>query len=289
MRWPADAQTWPLREHSQMVLHRPHRWHVQMAGTGDTLVLIHGAGGATQSWRGLFPLLAETHHVVAIDLPGQGFTQLGAQGRCGLDPMAEDLLALIRHLGLRPAALIGHSAGAAIALRLAELGAVPQGRNQGQMIGINAALGHFKGMAGWLFPVLAKALSLTPFTADIFARTTTEGSVRNMLRSTGSAIDDAGVALYLQLAQDRAHVDGTLSMMAQWQLDGLLARLPQITTPVTLITGHADGAVPPDVSDRAAALIPGARLISLPGLGHLAHEEDPDQIADLIRATLTRT
>jgi len=271
-----------MRAQSRMVLHRPHRWHVQEDGTGETLILIHGAGGATQSWRGLFPILAQTHHVVAIDLPGQGFTQLGAQGRCGLDAMAEDLLGLIRHLNLRPAALIGHSAGAAVALRLAEIGAVPGGR----VIGINAALGNFKGVAGWLFPVLAKVLALSPFTADLIARTMTESTVRNLLSGTGSRIDDAGVALYLRLAGDRDHVDGTLSMMAQWSLDALTARLPRFNVPVTLIAAEGDKAVPPATSRDAARAIPGASLVGLPKLGHLCHEEDPQTVAALVLTAL---
>lgn len=282
MRFLRDADGWPMREHSRMVLQRPHRWHVQEAGTGDTLLLIHGAGGTTHSWRGLFAALAQTHHVVAVDLPGQGFTQSGAQGRCGLDPMAQDLLSLQQHLGLHPMALIGHSAGVAIALRMAELGATPR---RG-IIGINAALGNFKGVAGWLFPMLAKALALTPFTADLLARAATEAGVRNLIRSTGSTLDDAGVALYLRLASDRTHVDGTLSMMAQWRLDPLLARLPQTRAPVTLIAAAGDSAVPPATSRDAARAIPGAHLIEVSHLGHLAHEEDPAAIAALIATAL---
>lgn len=272
-----------MAEHSRLVLCRPHRWHVQEAGAGDTILLIHGAGGATQSWRGLFPLLTDTHHVVAVDLPGQGFTQNGARARCGLDHVATDLWALCRAEGWHPAAIVGHSAGAAVALRMTEL---PDGPKC-PVIGINAALAKFKGMAGWLFPMLAKALSLSPVTAGLFAATTTEASVRNLLKGTGSRIDDAGVALYRRLASDTGHVDGTLAMMSQWRLDGLLSRLPRIAVPVTLIVGLNDAAVPPGTAREAAALVPGARLVELPGLGHLAHEEDPTTIARLIHEALS--
>ena len=48
----------------------PHRWHVQVLGEGPTVLLLHGAGGATHSWRGLAPLLATDHRVVMLDLPG---------------------------------------------------------------------------------------------------------------------------------------------------------------------------------------------------------------------------
>lgn len=267
-----------MAAHSRQVLHRPHRWHIQEDGTGETLILIHGAGGATQSFRDLFPILTKTHHVVTFDLPGQGFTQLGAQQRCGLDHMAEDILSLIRLEGWKPTQLIGHSAGAAIALRLWELGLRPV---KG-IVGINAALGNFKGVAGWLFPMMAKALAVTPFSATMFAATTTRHSVRNLIRGTGSKLDEAGLELYYRLATDQGHVDATLSMMAQWSLDGLLARLPEIDTPVHLITGQRDMAVPPTVSEGAAAKLPRGRFSSLPDLGHLAHEEDAAAIAAIM-------
>ena len=278
MRWPEDAHDWPLTDYSRQITCRPHRWHVQEYGTGNTIVLIHGAGGATQSFRHLFPLLARDYHVVAIDLPGQGFTRLGARHRCGLDPMAEDLLVLIHQEGWEPTMIVGHSAGVAIALRLWELGLRPA---QG-ITGINAALGNFKGVAGWLFPLMAKALAATPFSANLFVASTTRNSVRNLITGTGSVLDAQGQELYYRLARDRAHVDATLSMMAQWSLNGLLSRLGQIDAPVHLITGSNDRAVPPQVSRDAVSQLPNARLTELPKLGHLAHEEDADTVARLI-------
>ncbi|MEL6641488.1 MAG: alpha/beta fold hydrolase BchO [Pseudomonadota bacterium] len=263
---------------SRQVLCRPHRWHVQQDGTGPTVLLIHGAGGATQSFRHLFPLLTPVAKTIAIDLPGQGLTQLGARHRCGLDDMSEDLLKLLRHEGIAPDLIVGHSAGAAIGLRLVELGLRPP---QG-IVAINAALGNFKGVAGWLFPAMAKILSITPFSAEFFCATTSATSLRGLIKGTGSTLDDAGVDLYLTLARDTGHVSATLAMMAQWELDPLLARLPSITTPVALIVGENDTAVPPDTSADAAAALPQASLIRLPHLGHLAHEEDADSVAKLI-------
>jgi magnesium chelatase accessory protein len=278
MRWPENAQGWPLAEHSRFVLSRPHRWHVQVAGTGPTLLLIHGAGGATQSWRGLFPLLAADHHVIAVDLPGQGFTQMGARMRCGLDYVAEDLLALMTSQNWKPDVLIGHSAGAAIALRMAEQMDAPP------VIGLNAALDRFEGMAGWLFPLMAKALSLTPFTADIFTRTASSpGTVKRLLASTGSTLDAEGIALYRRLVTDRTHVDATLAMMSQWTVDSLVSRLASHQSRTLLVAGASDGAVPPEVSRRVASIMPRASFVKLDTLGHLMHEENPEYLAKLIR------
>ncbi|ARU02887.1 alpha/beta fold hydrolase BchO [Yoonia vestfoldensis] len=275
MRWP--PRDWPLSDHSRQILHRPHRWHVQEAGSGPLILLIHGAGGATQSFRHLFPILMQTHHVVAIDLPGQGFTQMGARQRCGLDHMAEDILSLCHAQGWDPAIILGHSAGGAIALRLWELGLRPA-----EIVLINAALSNFKGVAGLLFPIMAKALAATPFSASIVTVTSNRNTIRNLIRGTGSKLDDDGLALYYRLLGDRSHIDGTLSMMAQWSLDGLLARLPQISAPVHLISGLNDKTVPPSVSRDAAARLPQARLTELAQLGHLAHEENAALIAKLI-------
>jgi len=255
---------------------------VQEAGSGPTLVLLHGAGGATQSWRGLFPLLAQDFRVVAIDLPGQGFTQMGGRSRCGLDAMAEDLTTLMHQEGWTPDALIGHSAGAALALRLAEIWSGPP-----PVIGINAALAPFKGVAGWLFPVMAKVLAIAPFSAELFVRTSASPAhVRRLIEGTGSTLPPEGLELYHRLARDRAHVDAVLAMMAQWDLNPVLSRLPRNTARTLLIATEGDIAVPPRVSDQAAARLPNAKVLRLPGLGHLAHEEAPERIAPLIAAHL---
>jgi magnesium chelatase accessory protein len=57
--WNIEGIGWPHRETSRFLTAGGLRWHVQEAGDGPTLLLLHGAGAATHSWRGLFPLLAE--------------------------------------------------------------------------------------------------------------------------------------------------------------------------------------------------------------------------------------
>ena len=245
-------------------------------------LLIHGAGGATHSWRDALPDLARNLHVIAIDLPGQGFTQLGSRQRCGLDHMSSDIAGLCQAQGWQPDTIIGHSAGAAIALRLSEKLVSPRGQPP-MVIGLNAALGHFKGVAGWLFPALAKMLALNPLTAGLFVRSVAApGRIQSLIRSTGSDLDDRGMALYERLIRDKGHVEATLLMMSQWKLDRLLADLPRISARTVLIAGTNDKAVPCETSMSAAKRMPNARYIELPGLGHLAHEEQPGMTCDMI-------
>lgn len=277
---------WPMRDASRFIHVSPHLWHVQVTGTGPLILLLHGTGASTHTWRALAPLLAQHFTVVMPDLPGQGFTRLGDRARCGLDPVAEDIAALCAAEDWTPCAIIGHSAGAAIALRLAELLPV----RPRAIVGINAALANFDGVQGVIFPILARLLALNPLVPALFARLGgTEAQVKRLLASTGSQIDVQGRRYYQRLVQDPAHVDGTLAMMAQWSLDGLNARLPLIETPVLFLTGSADRAVPPSVSAEAARRMPHSELVELAGLGHLIHEEAPDRTMAAIRTFLLRS
>lgn len=284
MDWARHRGDWPHSDTSRFVLSKPHKWHVQEDGSGPLLLLLHGAGGSTQSFRHLIPFLTPTHRVVAIDLPGQGFTRLGAQARCGLETMAEDIAALCRHEDWQPLAIIGHSAGAAVAFDVAPRLPAPAPF----VIGINAALSNFSGVAGLLFPLMAKALALMPGVAGLFtASNSNPKSVQRLIDGTGSKLDADDIRHYRALIGDRGHVNATLQMMAQWELAPLLARLPQSNARGLLIAAGNDRAVPASVSHNIAAQIQGLSCVELPNLGHLVHEEAPAAVADLILHFLT--
>ena len=122
--WSRDGADWPNRDASNFVEAAGIRWHVQQMGEGPSLLLIHGTGAATHSWRGLLPLLAQHFSVIAPDLPGHGFTQSPPSHRLSLPGMAADLGALLRKLEVRPEIAVGHSAGAAILARMCLAGRI---------------------------------------------------------------------------------------------------------------------------------------------------------------------
>jgi len=107
--------------------------------------------------------------------------------------------------------------------------------------------------------------------------------VRRLLRGTGSEIDAEGLALYARVAGSPGHVASAIAMMAHWDLPALAAALSRLATPVCLIVGDRDRAVPPADAQWLSGHLPRARLRVLPGLGHLAHEERPETVADAIR------
>ena len=275
----AGFRDWPNREASRFVRAGGFGWHVQVMGEGPVLLLLHGTGAATHSWRALMPLLARRFTVVAPDLPGHGFTESPARQRFSLPGMAGAVRSLLQVLDARPEMVAGHSAGAAVGLRLVLDGAAtPAG-----VVGLNAALLPLQGAAGKMFSPLAKLLVGLPVLPGVFAwRAKDVGVVERLLRDTGSSIDREGVRLYARLMQDRRHTGAALSMMAHWELQPLVDGLPRLGVPVLLIVGEEDKTVPPTQSETVAGMVDAGRVERMAGLGHLAHEEDPARTAALI-------
>lgn len=283
---PVLPPDWPHAAASHFTDTRAAVWHVQRLGTaGPQILLIHGAGGSTHSWRDLMAPLAASAQVLAFDLPGHGWTRTHTPMRSGLGHMAVDCADLLRAEDFAPDLIVAHSAGAAVALQMLVDSGAPT-----PVLGLNAALMPFSGLAGVLFPPLARALTLNPFAAPVLARLLGRpGAVRGLVENIGSTLTEEGLGYYKRLMSDRDHVAGALRMMARWDLEPLIVALPRIAAPVTFAVGLRDKSVPPETSRKAARRLPDARVIDIAGLGHLMHEEDPEQFVDLIREVLSPT
>jgi magnesium chelatase accessory protein len=289
--WSREGPAWPHRSRSRFVSCAGRRWHVQQwpapRPAAPQLLLLHGTGASTHSWRVLAPLLARHAGVLALDLPGHGFTAEAPPEGATLPGMARDVAALLRQLGLQPALIVGHSAGAAIAVQMALDAAAAGAPAPSAIVSLNGALLPLHGPSWLLFSPLAKLLAGSRLVPRVFAWSAADPTrVRRLIAGTGSTLDDEGVALYGRLVRDPAHVAGALRMMAHWDLQALAARLPQLQTPLWLLIGERDRTLPPSHARRVAARLPQARLHSLPGLGHLAHEEDPQAVLQLLQPLL---
>src|SRR5262245_37901786 len=82
---------------------------------GSRMVLVHGLGGSHVNWAGVGHLLARTHRVVAVDLPGFGRTPLAGR-TSAVDANADLLARFVRALGDEPATLVGNSMGGMLAM-----------------------------------------------------------------------------------------------------------------------------------------------------------------------------
>ena len=271
--WEIEGRDWPNREASRFIQVGDLRWHVQQMGAGPILLLVHGTGSATHSWRDLAPMLAKDVTVIAPDLPGHGFTSSPKDDAgLSLPGMAASLSALLSTLGVTPDLVFGHSAGAAILVRLClDHCIAPRA-----LISENGALLPLRGLAGHWFAPAARFFATHPLIPRFFAwRAGIAGGVQDLVDSTGSRLGEPGVALYQQLLQSPSHVHGALAMMTAWKLQALEHALPQIRSPVCMHLGANDRTIPPWQAERACALMPQAVKLSFAGLGHLAHEEAP--------------
>ncbi len=276
--WDADGRDWPNRSASQFVHAGGLHWHVQQFGSelgsaAPSILLLHGTGASTHTWRDVAPLLSERYRVIAPDLPGHAYTSL-AQPLSGqsLQGMSGSVGALLAQLQCTPDLIVGHSAGAAIGAQMVLDGHA----RPAALVSLNGAFVGFGGLAGALFSPLARLLSSGQGVARYLARKGQDSAVvRRLIEGTGSTLDARGMQLYAQLMQSPGHVKAALAMMAHWELGPLGAALPKLSLPVWLVAAGRDLTVPPAQASRVAALLRKPILRHWPQLGHLAHEEQP--------------
>lgn len=290
--WERAATDWPHRAASRFVRAAGLPWHVQQMGSGPVALLIHGTGASVHSWRGLMPLLAQRYTVVAMDLPGHAFTGPAPKAMLSLPGMARAVTALVVALGLDVDRVIGHSAGAAIGARMVLDG----GLAPNALVAINGAFLPLAGLSGLLFPPVARLMAATPLAPQLVARRRwNPAAVERLIAGTGSTLDAQGLALYGALLRDRSHVAGALGMMANWDLMPLEADLSRLRTPLAMIVGANDRAVPPQDAQRVRQRLPVSAsgsgwgsaaftVVRIEGAGHLVHEEQPGRVADLLLA-----
>lgn len=274
---PAD---WPAREHSRAVAAGGLDWHVQVAGRGPVLLLLHGSGGAAHSFAPMLPALAAHATVVVPDLPGHGFTRGAAFDQLTLPALREALAALLAALKLKaPVLVAGHSAGAALALRWA-LDAPDVRSAPHAVLGFAPSLVPPPPQYGqWLAPFVHPIATSAPVTSLLAWVAGPTGLIDGLLASTGSTLPPAQRAAYRRLFADPAHVRGAMSFMAAADLPALLPACGALACAVNFVLGERDRWIPPrPLGAVIARHLPQATVEHWPG-GHLLHEEDPARAA----------
>jgi magnesium chelatase accessory protein len=280
-RLPAD---WPHREFSRSLRVGALDWHVQVAGQGPVLLMLHGSGASGHSWAGLLPALAARATVVAPDLPGHGFTTGATLASLTLPRITEALQALLAALKLpAPLMVAGHSAGAALALRWALTVATPPRA----LLGFNPSLiAPPELYTRLLAPLLNPLATSVPVGWLLAAVASRSGAIDRLLDSTKSRLTEPQRACYRTLFRDPERVRGAMGFMAAADLPALLSEGERLPCPPTFVLGASDAWVPERplraVIERA---FPGAKMLTWPG-GHLLHEERGGEATALILDTL---
>ncbi len=198
---------------------------------------------------------------------------------------AADLRWHVQVMGEGPVALLLHGTGSSshswrdVMPRLAKSFTVVA---PDLIVSFNGAYFPVTGVAGQFFSPLAKAVASAKIMRKLFASMADRPAVERLLRDTGSSIDARGLSLYQRLFSNEGHIAGTLGMMAAWDLHWVEQDLKNLPIRLYLVKALNDRTIPPANADRAARLAPRSTVITMAGLGHLAHEEDPEQASRII-------
>jgi magnesium chelatase accessory protein len=276
LNWQQHCKTWPHSEQSQFIQAEFQRWHVQRWNDPiktDRFLLIHGTGASSHSWAGIAPLLAQRAQVITLDLPGHGFSSPAKPEHCSLPEMARSIKQLLTQMDWQPTHIVGHSAGAAIAVQMAlDQLTLPSTR----IISINGALLPFGAYGMAFMAPLSKAIAQSTLIPRLFSwQAKSPGMLDFLLGKTGSNPPEQSKQCYRILIANASHAQGALTMMAAWNLTQLAKRLPALITPLHLLACANDLTISPQIANQVNRLIPQAQVHFLPNLGHLGHEESP--------------
>jgi len=275
---------WPHRAASLAIEAGGVRWHVQRAGRGPVVLLLHGSGASSHSWADLFPVLTDRATVVAPDLPGHGFTSGIRDGDCTLTRVATAIDRLLEALALGPVRVVaGHSAGAALAIRWA-LGTP---RPSASLVGFAPSLVPPPALYTTFLAPIVTPVATSAFATSLLASLAGRARlVDRLLDSTRSPIPAAQRARYETLFRSPGHVRGTMRFMAAADLPALLEDAKRLTVPATFILGRNDDWVPErSLRPILARAFPDAAIETWDD-GHLLHEVEPERAARVIAGRL---
>jgi 3-oxoadipate enol-lactonase len=245
----------------------------ELSGKGDrTLVLVHEMGGSLESWDDVVPRFAESRRVLRYDTRGAGMSQK-VRGKLGIDTMADDIAALLDHIGIAgKVALAGIAVGGAIALHFA---ARHPERASAVAVGSPAT-----GMAPDRRAAALERVAKVEAAGMAFA-------VENAMLSGYAPELRGDIARFERfrarwLGNDPASYATISRMLVATDMQDELAGL---RCPVLVIGGSLDRVRPPPLAEAVAEVIPGARYVEV-RTGHYMAVQTPELISDCIEEFL---
>jgi pimeloyl-ACP methyl ester carboxylesterase len=257
------------------------------AGDGPPVILLHGYGGCSYTWRFLAPaLVAAPHRVFSLDLKGYGLSAKPANGGYAVHHQAHMVAAFIRAHHLRDLVIIGHSMGGGVALmtyllvrpdapdRIKKLVLIDSAGYPQKMpwfIGVSQIPGLADLTGGLIPPRLATCLVLST-------------CYYHPERITAEQIDT--YAYYGSLPGARQALIKTARQIVPADFDALTMQYRTISVPVLIVWGAEDVVVPLSVGHQFHRDIPDSRLEIIPQCGHMPPEEEPFETNRLITSFL---
>lgn len=246
-------------------------YYLHWPAPGPRLVLIHGFGTANTSWAAVAPRFARAgYDTYALDLGGFGLSSKRWDAGYGHPDQADLVAAWMQHLGLDTATIIGHSMGGNVAAHLALRH--PQ-RVERLVLEAPAILSGLEATPRHM----ATLLHVPPL------RWAARLAVRRIVRQSDLSRFEATNPQVLRVLHT-ADWDQALLAAARDSWANRLSpeQFRAITAPTLLLWGADDTTIPVADSLRLQLLLPQAQVVTMPGLGHLPHEEAPERFAELV-------
>jgi len=234
-------------------------------GKGELLVFLHDAGGNAGLFQRVMPLL-DQHSTLAFDFPAHGRSG-GTTGLESIEACTSFFASLVRAMGLRPAVLIGHGMGAAVALRVAC--AYPETIRALVLVAAVAQFDVSRDVLDTWRSVMHGRMP-QPFTTDGFSPKTDFAVMRE---AWGEQVKTDPRVRYSDLVACAGHDSGV--------------DLSRITAPALLVSGNDDRLATSAGAAQLQARIGGAKLVTIADAGHMLALEKPSELAAEIKTFLS--
>ncbi|HEX4879987.1 MAG TPA: alpha/beta hydrolase [Limnobacter sp.] len=250
------------------------------------ILLLHGFPTASYDFHLLWPVLAQTHRLIAFDMLGYGYSDKPSVWEHSIFNQASIAESVLKAKGVRACSVLAHDVGDTVAQELMAR------QNEGTL---SFQMSHITLLNGGLFPethrpILMQKLMLSPL-GWVFTRFTTQEKLAANLRKICSAgLSDADIRAAWQLL---AHKQGNLRMhlLIRYMTerrdnrDRWVGALQCSPAAITLIDGVDDPISGGHMVDRFEELVPGHRVVRLAGLGHYPHLEDAGRVLDAFQSS----
>ncbi|HXG79137.1 MAG TPA: alpha/beta hydrolase [Methyloceanibacter sp.] len=266
----------------------PVRLYYREAGSGPPLLLLHGFGASTFTWRKIAPALAETHRVIAVDLKGFGQSDKPFDERYSVVDQAELVAELIEEKDLRELTLVGHSFGGGVALLLA---LEANGRLEGRI----ARLVLIDSIAfPQNVPVFFRMLDM-PVVSQLGIRMVPP-EVQARLALQIAYFDDSKIeaeeieayAAPLKTAAGKHAIIHSARQIVPDDIEALSARYRSIALPTLILWCDHDRIVPLDIGIKLRQTLPNSTLKLIDACGHMPQEEQPETTLLLLQDFLAQ-
>ena len=254
------------------------RMHYLKCGTGAPLILVHGLLGGSFCWRLNVAELAKRHTVYALDLPGQGLSDVKPGTDCGMQKQADRIRCFIQKEGLDSVDVVASSMGGAIALLLAA------GCTAVRSLVLAAPVNPWSGFGRERVRFCSSTMGKLLIRCGLRFSGRFHHLVLERMYGDTNRIPAGTVEGYSALIRRRGRARSLINILCQWEQDlkALQEAIPRVQAPTLLVWGTRDGAVDVRSAEPLKSRLRCCRVQMLPGAGHLPFEESPEVFNRLV-------